>query len=136
MSEEVGTIKLERPANKAHGDYSTNLALTLKKATGLNNPRQIAEILLAHLPPSEFVERAEIAGPGFLNFYLKPAWLQDTLVQIEGADTAYGTNETRKGERVLIEFVSANPTGPISVVNGPRRRARRCARCVARLAGV
>ena len=74
--------------------------------------------IVAHLPENTLIERAEIAGPGFLNFYLKPAWLHDTLLQIEAADACYGTNGTRTGEKVLVEFVSANPTGPISVVNG------------------
>ncbi|MBC7529433.1 MAG: arginine--tRNA ligase, partial [Chthonomonadaceae bacterium] len=63
-------------------------------------------------------ERTEIAGPGFINFYLKPAWLQDTLLKIEHEDSCYGTSNVRAGDKVLIEFVFANPTGPISVVNG------------------
>ncbi len=118
FSEPVTAIKLEHPANKTHGDFSTNLALTLKKSTGINTPRDIAQKLLDHLPASSLIERAEIAGPGFINFFLKPAWLQDTLLQIEHEDTCYGTNNSRAGEKILIEFVSANPTGPISVVNG------------------
>lgn len=119
LAEEVLAIKLEKPASKLHGDYSCNIALTLKKATGLNNSRDIAERILRHLPHvNPLIARAEVAGPGFLNFFLKPDWLHSTMLQIEGEDTKYGTNASRTGERVLIEFVSANPTGPISVVNG------------------
>ncbi len=119
LATEDVSVALETPKNKAHGDYSTNIALTLKKATGLNDSRDIAGRILRHIPPDHsLIERVDMAGPGFLNFYLKPDWLHDTLVQIEAEDAGYGTNAIRRGERVLIEFVSANPTGPISVVNG------------------
>jgi arginyl-tRNA synthetase len=117
--EESLAIKLEMPPNKQFGDYSTNVALTLKKATGINDSRVIANAILQHLPVGVgLIERAEVAGPGFLNFYLKPTWLQDTLLRIEAEQERYGTSDARVDERVLIEFVSANPTGPISVVNG------------------
>ena len=119
LNDDNVVVKLETPANKQFGDYSSNIALTLKKATGLNNSRDIAERILRHLPPDNaLINRVEVAGPGFLNFYLKPTWLQDTLVKIETEDRCYGTTNTRQGENILIEFVSANPTGPISVVNG------------------
>lgn len=113
------TVKLETPANKQFGDYSSNIALTLKKATGIGNSRDIADRILKHLPAdNSLIERVEVAGPGFMNFYLKPTWLQDTLVTIENQERCYGTTHARAGENILIEFVSANPTGPISVVNG------------------
>lgn len=118
LSDDNWTVKLEKPGNKEHGDYASNLALSLKRATGLQNSREIAERIVQHLPDSPLLDRVEIAGPGFLNFYLKPDWLHATLVQIEAQDAAYGKNDTRAGEKILIEFVSANPTGPISVVNG------------------
>lgn len=112
-------VNLETPKNKQHGDYSSNIALTLKKAAGINDSREIAARILKHLPSdNSLIEKAETAGPGFLNFYLKPTWLHDALVRIEREDTCYGTTNERAGETVLIEFVSANPTGPISVVNG------------------
>jgi arginyl-tRNA synthetase len=112
-------VKLETPANKQFGDYSSNIALTLKKATGINNSRDLADRILRHLPQdNSLIDRVEVAGPGFMNFYLKPTWLQDTLVQIEAQDRCFGTANMRAGEKILIEFVSANPTGPISVVNG------------------
>ena len=119
LSDDNWAVKLETPGNKQFGDYSCNIALTLKKATGLNNSRDIAERILRHLPQENpLINRVEIAGPGFMNFYLKPTWLQDTLVKIETEDRCYGTSNARNGENILIEFVSANPTGPISVVNG------------------
>ena len=119
LSDEALAIKLETPGNKQFGDYSSNIALTLKKATGINNSRDIAERILRHLPQDNtLINRVEVAGPGFMNFYLKPTWLQDTLVKVEAEDRCYGTSNLRNGEKILIEFVSANPTGPISVVNG------------------
>ena len=115
---EIPPMKLEMPKNKQHGDYSSNVALALKKATGVNDSRALANSIIAHLPENALIDHAEIAGPGFLNFYLKPDWLHNGLLQIEAEDKRYGTNNTRAGEKILIEFVSANPTGPISVVNG------------------
>ena len=112
-------VKLETPASKQFGDFSSNIALTLKKATGMSNSRDIADRILRHLSVgSSLIERVDVAGPGFMNFYLKPTWLQDVLVKIENQERCYGTNNTRAGDNILIEFVSANPTGPISVVNG------------------
>ena len=113
------TVSIETPKNKQHGDYSSNIALTLKKATGINDSRDIAARILRHLPADNgLIERVELAGPGFMNFYLKPTWLHDTLLKIESEDAQYGKSQVRSGEKLLIEFVSANPTGPISVVNG------------------
>jgi arginyl-tRNA synthetase len=115
----AANVTIETPKNKQHGDYSSNIALTLKKATGINDSRDLAARIVRHLPPDNpLVDRVEIAGPGFMNFYLKPDWLHDTLLKIEKEDACYGTSTARHGERLLIEFVSANPTGPISVVNG------------------
>lgn len=112
-------VTLETPKNKQHGDYSSNVALTLKKVTGINDSRDLAARILRYLPPDNTpIDRVEIAGPGFMNFYLKPDWLHDTLPKIEQEDADYGYSKTRAGEKLLIEFVSANPTGPISVVNG------------------
>ncbi len=112
-------VFLEVPKNRLHGDFSSNIALTLKKATGLNDSREIANRILKRLLTGDsLVIKVEIAGPGFMNFFLKPTWLQDELVKIEAEDRRYGTSDIRAGEKILIEFVSANPTGPISIVNG------------------
>ena len=113
-----GEINLELPRSKQFGDYATNIALTLAKDAKLP-PREVAERIARYLPTGNgLIERVEVAGPGFLNFYLRPTWLHDNLLRIESEDSAYGASRTREGERTLIEFVSANPTGPISVVNG------------------
>jgi arginyl-tRNA synthetase len=111
-------VSIDPPRNKEFGDFASNIAMTLAKSAGLP-PREVAARIIKYLPVGQgVIARVEIAGPGFLNFYLKPHWLQDILLEIEEKDTRYGTNHTRLGERTLIEFVSANPTGPISVVNG------------------
>ena len=112
-------IKLETPPDKQFGDFSSNLALVLKKATGLKDSRAIAEIICRHLPADNgLIMRTDVAGPGFINLFLNPEWLHNTLQTIRHRDETYGLSDNRTGERVLIEFVSANPTGPISVVNG------------------
>ena len=119
LLEETFTVNLEAPKNRLHGDYSSSIALTLKKNVGMNDSREIAARILKHLPAGNaLITKVEIAGPGFMNFHLKPTWLQNELVKIEFQDGCYGTSDVQKGEKVLIEFVSANPTGPISVVNG------------------
>jgi len=110
-------ITVEPPRSRQFGDYASNLALTLGGRAKLP-PREVAARIARHIAPGRLIERVEVAGPGFLNFHLHPSWLQDTLVQIESQDDRYGTCQAHTGERVLIEFVSANPTGPISVVNG------------------
>ncbi|MCC6728389.1 MAG: arginine--tRNA ligase [Chthonomonadales bacterium] len=111
-------IAFEPPRDKRHGDFASNFAMVAARAAGLP-PREVAARIARRLPTGDgVVERVEVAGPGFLNFHLRPSWLQDALVAIESADRAYGQGDSRVGERTLIEFVSANPTGPISVVNG------------------
>lgn len=112
------SIAIETPRNKQHGDYSSNIALTLKKATGINDSRQIAQKIIQHFPTNPHVNKFELAGPGFLNFYLDPKWLHDSLLTIEAQDASYGYTSSDHPEKILVEFVSANPTGPISVVNG------------------
>jgi arginyl-tRNA synthetase len=111
-------ITLEPPKNKDFGDFASNLAMTMAKAANLP-PREVAARIIKHLPVGEgLIQKVDVAGPGFMNFHLSPDWLHDTLVEIEQKDTLFGANTLRVGEKTLIEFVSANPTGPISVVNG------------------
>jgi arginyl-tRNA synthetase len=113
-------ITLERPARREHGDWSTNVALATAKAAGLN-PRELATRLAEILStdPPAHVANVEVAGPGFVNFHLAPAWLHDVLREVVGAGEAnYGRLGFGAGERVQVEFVSANPTGPIHVGNG------------------
>src|SRR4051812_9668054 len=114
------TVQLERPARREHGDWSSNIALATAKAAG-RNPRdlatQLAESLTAN-PPAH-VARVELAGPGFVNFHLRDSWLHEVLTDVvaSGFDS-YGRQDLGHGERVQVEFVSANPTGPIHVGNG------------------
>jgi arginyl-tRNA synthetase len=108
-------IELERPKRKEHGDWATNLALKL--ASGGADPRRIAQALVERLPASELVASVELAGPGFLNFKLAPAWLHD-VVRRAATDEGFGRSALGAGTRVNVEYVSANPTGPLSVVGG------------------
>ncbi len=113
-------VVIERPARPEHGDWSTNAALVCSKAMG-KNPREIGQALadvLAANPP-EHVEAVEIAGPGFVNFRLANTWLYDVLGEViaDGVD-GYVTPDLGKGLRVNVEFVSANPTGPLHAGHG------------------
>jgi len=110
-------IALERPRDPAHGDYATSLALQLAR-TLKASPREVAERLVAALPASEWVERADIAGPGFINFRLQPLAKQRVIAQILAAGDRFGRSERGAGRAVMVEFVSANPTGPLHVGHG------------------
>ncbi|MFQ5520988.1 MAG: arginine--tRNA ligase [Candidatus Methylomirabilia bacterium] len=106
----------EVPREAAHGDYATNAALLLAKAAR-RPPRQVAEQIVRHWPPQPAVERVEAAGPGFLNVFLAPARCLEALRQILVAGQTYGLSSWGRGQGVRIEFVSANPTGPLVIVN-------------------
>lgn len=112
-------IKLDMPPSKQYGDYSSNIALVLRRHTDIQDSRQIAEAILRYLGDAGgLIERAEAAGPGFINLFLNPDWLYRALLQIEEQGPHYGRSQLRARQKILLEFVSANPTGPISVVNG------------------
>ena len=106
----------EVPREETHGDYATNVALILAKSVQ-KQPREVAERIREHFPPIPEVQRVEVAGPGFLNVFLSPAWCATALGEILEAGDTYGKSERGRGRRVQIEFVSANPTGPLVVVN-------------------
>ncbi|HMM53898.1 MAG TPA: arginine--tRNA ligase [Candidatus Desulfobacillus sp.] len=110
-------IQLERPRQAGHGDFACNLALQLAKPLK-RSPRDIAARLAAELPPSPLVARAEVAGAGFINFTLTPAARRQVVhaVLAQGAD--YGRSTLGGGQKVQVEFVSANPTGPLHVGHG------------------
>ncbi len=108
-------IVLERPGRREHGDWSTNVALATAKRAG-RNPRELATELVAHLgadlPPH--VTSVDLAGPGFVNFHLAPTWLHDVLGEVvRGGVEGYARPDLGGGRRVNVEFVSANPTGPV-----------------------
>ncbi|MBC7780890.1 MAG: arginine--tRNA ligase [Proteobacteria bacterium] len=110
-------VQLERPKQRSHGDYACNLALQLAKPLG-RTPRDIAAMLVAALPPSESLERVDIAGPGFINLTVSRAARRAVVERVRAQGQAYGTRARSTPERVQIEFVSANPTGPLHVGHG------------------
>jgi arginyl-tRNA synthetase len=111
-------VTLERPRDPNHGDLATNLALTLAKTLG-EKPRAIAERLVANLElPASVVRKTEIAGPGFINFFLVEAQVVGVLPAIIGAGPAYGKSDVGQQRKINVEFVSANPTGPLHVGHG------------------
>ena len=110
-------IVVERARREGHGDFASPLALSLARAARAK-PRDVAETLVQHLPDSATVDRAEIAGPGFINFHLAPHAFQAVVAEVLEKGEAYGRVETGAGRRVQVEFVSANPTGPLHVGHG------------------
>jgi arginyl-tRNA synthetase len=110
-------VVIERPARPEHGDYATNLPLRLSRAARAN-PLDIATTITAKLPPSEAIAAAEVAPPGFINFRLSDAWLVQQVHTIVDAGEKFGNVALGNGEKVQVEFVSANPTGPLTAGNG------------------
>jgi arginyl-tRNA synthetase len=106
----------EVPRQAEHGDYATNAALVLAKGAK-RPPRQIAEAVVKHFPPLPEVARLEIAGPGFVNVFLSPAWCAASLGEVLAAGADYGRGRDLARQRVRLEFVSANPTGPLVIVS-------------------
>ena len=114
---ELRDFTIEVPKDRANGDYAVNAAMVwsrlFKKA-----PRQIAEILMANADfEGTYIEKYEIAGPGFINFYLSQKYYADIILDVEAKKDAYGRSDFGEGKRVLVEFVSANPTGPMHIGN-------------------
>jgi arginyl-tRNA synthetase len=110
-------IEILYPPDPRFGDFSTNLAMVAAKAQA-RAPREVAQALVARLTQADdIIERAEIAGPGFINLYLKPTWLDDVARAIHAQGERYGGSDDG-GERILLEFVSANPVGPLTVAQG------------------
>jgi arginyl-tRNA synthetase len=117
LPEPAGGIALEPASRRDHGDFASNVALQVAKPAG-RAPREVAALLAAELTDVPHLERVEIAGPGFLNFFLTPTWLHEVVTDVVGAAQAYGTNDTLAGRRINLEFVSANPTGPLHAGGG------------------
>jgi arginyl-tRNA synthetase len=107
-------ILVERPANPQHGDFATSLPLRLARATRIN-PLKLAEMLVEHIPSSDELERVEAAPPGFVNFYLQNRWVQQQVEAVRQAAQEYGRVDVGFNRRVMVEFVSVNPTGPVHV---------------------
>jgi arginyl-tRNA synthetase len=112
--ETMPQILMERPSNPEHGDFATSLPLRLARATRIN-PLQLAEMLVARMPNSSEVERVAAALPGFVNFFLKNRWVQQQVEVVREAGDEYGNVEVGRQRRIMVEFVSVNPTGPVHV---------------------
>jgi len=110
-------VDIDRAKDAAHGDFATNVALQLAKPAR-RNPRQLAQAILDALPASELIERAEIAGPGFINFHLSAQAYQQELSRIFALGPTYGYSKRGDNAHTVVEFVSANPTGPLHVGHG------------------
>lgn len=115
---DVPPFALERPARKEHGDWSSGIALVIASDAGMV-PRQVAEAVvtsLRHLP--DYVSKVEVAGPGFVNLFLSHGWLTGIVREVEEAGEGWGRSQTDDDERIQVEFVSANPTGPMHLGHG------------------
>jgi len=110
-------IQIDRTKQREHGDYSCNIAMVMARIAK-RPPRDLATMIVAALPASELIERVELAGPGFINFFLTPAAMQGVVHDILAAGDDYGHSDIGADQKVIIEFVSANPTGPLHVGHG------------------
>lgn len=118
VSGHIPALVIETPANQDHGDFATNVAMQLAKPER-KSPRVVAETLISRISAeSEIFERIEVAGPGFINFYLKKSSWQQILREIDATGSSYGRAATGAGKSVQVEFVSANPTGPLHIGHG------------------
>jgi arginyl-tRNA synthetase len=125
----AAAIQIDRPKTAQHGDFSTNLAMTLAKPLR-QNPRAIAEQLIQALPASPFVAKVEIAGAGFINFFLSNQAKSSVVQEILVKGSRFGHNTIGQARKIQVEFVSANPTGPLHVGHG---RGAAVGDCLARL---
>ena len=112
--ETMPDIQIERPGNPEHGDFACNLPLRLARATRIN-PLELAQALVVRVPESGLVGRVDAAPPGFINFHLDDDWLQQQVEAVRAAGASFGESDLGQGRRVMVEFVSVNPTGPVHV---------------------
>ena len=113
----LAEIKIDRTRDRSHGDFACNIAMVLAKQAR-RKPRDLAELIVAQLPADGLIERTEIAGPGFINFFLVSNAHQQVITDILEQQHHYGRNDSGAGQRVQVEFVSSNPTGPLHVGHG------------------
>lgn len=111
------SVSVERTRDPRHGDFASNIAMQLAKLLA-RNPRELAQLIIDRMPPSGLVDKMEIAGPGFINFHVSKAAFQDELASILDKGCQYGRLASKSEPRYLLEFVSANPTGPLHVGHG------------------
>lgn len=117
LSSPAPDYEISPPRQDSHGDLASNLALIMAKPEK-KNPRLIAQIILDHLPENKLIDRTEIAGPGFINFFLSQAVWADVVNRILEQGSAFGRSDLGAGKKAQVEFVSANPTGPLHVGHG------------------
>ncbi|MCH7712844.1 MAG: arginine--tRNA ligase [Chloroflexi bacterium] len=110
----VPTIEVERPSNPEHGDFATSLPLRLARATRIN-PLNLAEALVQNIPPTDEVEEVTAVAPGFINFKLRDSWVQQQVEMVRRLGAEYGNVDLGQGQRMMVEFVSVNPTGPVHI---------------------
>jgi arginyl-tRNA synthetase len=110
-------IMLERPKREGQGDRATNIAMKAAKQLG-KNPRKLADEIVSEIKKCDYIEKVEAAGPGFINFFLTPLWLQHTVEVILLNPDTFGSSDIGKGKKIQVEFVSANPTGPLHIGHG------------------
>src|SRR5690606_26678320 len=119
---ETPDFVIERPKTRAQGDFSTNAAMLLAKYAGKSgaksNPRAVAQALVDALPANRDIAKIEIAGPGFINFHIDESAWRRQLGELFAQGETYGRNDTGRGHRAGVEYVSANPTGPLHVGHG------------------
>ena len=114
---DIPAIQIERTKDKAHGDFACNIAMMLARSVK-KNPRQIASLLVENLLEADFITKVEIAGPGFINFTLSAETAQEVVKSVMEQGQEYGRSKLGEGRSVQVEFVSANPTGPLHVGHG------------------
>ena len=110
----VPAIEVERPSNPDHGDFATSLPLRLAKSTRIN-PLNLAEALVQNIPPADEVAEVTAAAPGFINFKLRDSWVQQQIEVVRRLGAEYGNVNFGNGRRMMVEFVSVNPTGPVHI---------------------
>lgn len=110
-------VRLERPRQEGHGDWATNIAMQLAKPFGCP-PRDLAALIIERIAVNDVIENIEIAGPGFMNFTLTPRWMTEVITEALEKQGDFGRTDHGKGRRVQVEFVSANPTGPLHMGHG------------------
>lgn len=115
--EKVSTEKLEVETSE-HADYSANIALRLGRLRNYQSPEEIAKFLVAGIKKNDVISKAEVAKPGFINFTLNPEYVARNIQKIIEQDSSFGTNNVGQGVKVQVEFISANPTGPLTLGNG------------------
>jgi len=114
---DVLPLQLERTRDEQHGEFATNIAMVLSKQVGMK-PRDLANEIAAYLPVSDYINKVEVAGPGFMNFFLQPGAFLQTIKTIHEQGESFGLSELPQKKNILVEFVSANPTGPLHIGHG------------------